>query len=106
MMMVLGQRERETDNCTSDGIERLTKIPRGEKQREFFRDSEKCHGSSEIGKTHKGIEAGGKFSRGENETLSCQAQETGVNRERKQRPAGKMATKITWALIKHHKCFI
>lgn len=36
MMMVLGQGERETDNCTSDGIERLTKIPRGEKQRENF----------------------------------------------------------------------
>lgn len=47
-----------------------------------------------------------KFSGGENETLSCQAQETGGNRERKQRPAGKIATKITCALIKHHKCFI
>lgn len=57
-------------------------------------------------KTHNGTEAGGKFSRGENETLSCEAQKTGGNGERKLRPAGKIATKITCALIKHHKCFI
>lgn len=45
-------------------------------------------------------------SRGDKETLSCQAQGTRERREGKQRPAGAMATKITCALIKHHKCFI
>lgn len=36
-----------------------------------------------------------EFSRGDKETLSCQAQGTEESRERKQRPAGKMAEKIT-----------
>lgn len=78
-----GDGEKEKDNSTSDRIEGLTKTPRGRVvRRDFFHDSEKCH-SSEIGKTHKGTEAGDKFSRGENETLSCQAKKTRGNRERK-----------------------
>lgn len=72
------QEEEGRENSGSES-QKENKVAQGKgSKREFPHDSEKCHRSTEIGKTHnKGMKTGGKFSKGDKEALSCQAQGMG-----------------------------